>query len=172
MRHLKNFVALDVETTGLDANGRDRIIEIGAVLYQDGCETATFQTLINPKIRLPPAITRLTGIQSQDLTTAPLEQEVIPRFVQFLARHPLVAHNASFDLRFLGRACRRHGMNTLTNLTICTLKEARRLLPNRPSYRLVDLTQGLATPTNAQAHRALYDARLAATLYQALKMRL
>ena len=65
---LDSFIAIDVETTGLDYN-KDKIIEISAVKYKNGKENSTFSELVNPKIKISPFITNLTGISNSMITS-------------------------------------------------------------------------------------------------------
>lgn len=60
------LVALDLETTGLDPF-QDAIIEVGVVRMQNGKITAEFSTFVDPGIPIPPHVTHITGIRSQDL---------------------------------------------------------------------------------------------------------
>ena len=102
-------VALDLETTGLDAE-RDAIIEIGCVKLQDGRISDEWSTLVNPGRPLPLGIIQLTGLTDADLTSAPPLALVGPALLRFVGNLPIVGHNIGFDLGFLAqfdlfRAC-------------------------------------------------------------------
>ena len=58
---MKEYVSVDVETTGL-APKQDKIIEIGAVRVRDGQIVGSFTCFVNPGRILPAHITELTGI--------------------------------------------------------------------------------------------------------------
>jgi DNA polymerase-3 subunit alpha (Gram-positive type) len=95
----KIFVAFDIETTGLSPN-LDRIIELGAVKYQDGKVVETFNELISPGIPLPPESIEVHGITEDMLEGMPPVEEVLPHFLKFVGDGILVAHNAKFDTGF------------------------------------------------------------------------
>lgn len=170
------LVALDLETTGLDASA-DVIIEIGAVRLRDGQIVDEYTTLINPDRPLPDYITFLTGITDQDFQerpatathparpAAPRIIEVIPAVRAFVGHAPIIGHNISFDLAFLQRL----GLFQ-TNLALDTLDLAPVLLPRAPRYNLSALCQFVNIQLD-EAHRALEDARAAALLYWALWQR-
>ncbi len=170
------LIALDLETTGLDA-GADAIIEIGAVRLIDGQVVDEYATLINPDRPLPDYITFLTGITDQDFQArpstatqparppAPRIIEVIPAIRAFVGSAPIIGHNIAFDLAFLQRL----GLFQ-SNLSLDTLDLAPVLLPRAPRYNLSSLCQ-FANIQLDEAHRALEDARAAGLLYWALWQR-
>ncbi len=149
---MDSIVALDIETTGLDAD-KDAIIEIGAVKFKDHRIEDEFQTLIHPGRRIPPFITNLTGISDQMVLQAPAIQDVLPSLAEFVGRAPVLGQNVRFDLGFL----RRQGV-LRTNPMLDTYDMAGVLLPGAGRYNLSALTQILGVLTPA-THRALDDAR-------------
>jgi ATP-dependent DNA helicase DinG len=152
------LVAIDLETTGLDP-AQDAIIEIGAVRMVDGEVVEEFSTLVNPNRPIPPLVTQLTGIQTEDVAGAPQIQAVLPRLRAFAGNLPWMAHNISFDAAFLNR----QGLMQ-NNLKIDTYELASVLLPKADRYNLTALTQLIGFKIES-AHRALYDARASAYLY-------
>ena len=162
------FVALDLETTGLDARS-DAIIEVGAVRFAYDCHAAPFcyrvvdrfVTFINPQRPIPLRITQLTGIRDSDVADAPTIDRVIPELLAFVSVdvEAVVAHNASFDFGFLQAA----GVN-FHRPTQDTFELASILLPGMASYSLGELTRALEIPL-PEAHRALDDAEAAAQLF-------
>ena len=92
----RSYVAIDIETTGLDAK-QDKIIEIGAVKVIDGEETERFSTFVNPRRDLPERIVQLTGIQASMLEDAPDIEDVIKDAVEFAGDLPLLGHRILFD---------------------------------------------------------------------------
>ena len=94
------FVAIDVETTGLEA-GTDEIIEVAAVKFTGDTVLETFQKLIKPRHSLPLKIARLTNISDEMLADAPRFSEVAPELVRFVKSYPLVGHSVGFDLKML-----------------------------------------------------------------------
>ena len=99
------FIALDLETTGLDA-ARDSIIEVGAVRFCGSSIVASFTTLVNPQRPIPRQITELTGIRNADVAGAPTIDRVVPELLAFAGSDTaaVIAHNATFDLGFLRAA--------------------------------------------------------------------
>ena len=159
----RSFVALDVETTGLRP-ARHRIIEIGAVRYEDGCSVERFSVLVNPHRRLPVYIVRLTGIRDEDLLTAPSFVDVAAAFRVFLGENTVIGYNVGFDLDFLNAELRRIGQGPLPNPALDVLPLARALLTANGRYDLDAICRsiGLARGTR---HRALPDAEATAVLY-------
>ncbi len=79
-----NYVAFDIETTGLNPK-YDKIIEIGAVRVRDGEPADTFSTFINPGKSLPERIVELTGIHDEDVAGAPYIDALLSRFCRLWA---------------------------------------------------------------------------------------
>ncbi len=156
------FVVTDTETTGSRA-GDDRVIEIGAVKVQGGNITETFQQLINPGRHIPRRITQLTGISTGMVFDQPTADEVMPRFMDFLADGVLVAHNLPFDQRFIEVELEIAGLEGLRNPSLDTLRLARRLYSALPSKGLSKLTRYFDIEVNGR-HRALGDAEATAKL--------
>jgi len=163
-----SFVVVDLETTGLSATATG-IIEIGAARVQSGRIVETFEELVNPGTRLPPFITRLTGIDDGMLKAAPPIDVVWPRFRAFLGMDVIVAHNASFDLGFLNAAATALDGGVLPQPHLCTLKLARRLLPQLRRRGLDALAAHFGIP-QVDRHRALGDVRITVeVLFQLLE---
>ena len=146
------YVAVDLETTGLDAN-LDTIIEVGAVKFQGPEVLGTFQTLVNPYRDLPPFIKKLTGIVQADVDRAPPFAAIAAELEQFIGTYPVVGHNVSFDLGFL----RKQG-TALANDSLDTWELASILLPSNRDYSLAGLTREMVVE-NSRPHRALADAQ-------------
>lgn len=161
------YVALDLETTGLNAD-RDQITEIGAVRFQGDRILDRFVTFVNPQRSIPLRIQQITGITDADVANAPTIDQVIPELLSFatLGVHALVAHNAGFDLGFLRSA----GLQ-LHRPALDTFELASILLPGRASYSLGELCKFANIPL-ADAHRALDDATATAQLFMVLQERL
>jgi ATP-dependent DNA helicase DinG len=155
------YVALDLETTGLDPQ-RDSILEIGAVKFRGDEVLDKFASLVNPGRAVPPKITELTGITSEMAQDAPSLWSVLPRVSAFVRDLPVVGHNVAFDLGFL----RRHQV-LASNDALDTFELAGILMPHAERYSLGKLTESLGV-SEPQDHRALGDALLAHQLF--LKM--
>ena len=162
------FVVLDLETTG-GSPARDRITEVGAVRLRGGEVLGTFHTLVNPEVPIPPLISALTGITDTMVAGAEPIEVVLPCLLEFLGGAVLVAHNASFDRRFVQANLERHGYQRLANRVVCTARLARKLLPRDevPNVRLATLAAYLGA-TVTPCHRALTDARATVEVFHGL----
>lgn len=159
------MVIFDFETTGLDSH-RDRIIEIGAIKYENGRRVADFSTLIQPGMPLTETITKITGITSAMLEGQPTIDAILPDFLAFIDRSVLVAHNADFDMAFLKSACLRQGYQ-IEWPCFCTLKLSRQLLPDLESKNLDTLAQHFGL-TFSSRHRSIGDCEVTGGVLQAL----
>lgn len=156
-------VVLDFETSGMSPDQGDRAIEIGAVLIQHGKISDRFQSLINPGIRINSQIEMHTGISNQMLQEAPAASEVMHDFSDFIADYPLVAHNATFDQRFLAAELQRIEKRSIQEFC-CSLLLARRLYPAAPNHKLETLIRYKNLPAGT-FHRAQADAEMTANLW-------
>ena len=166
-RRADTVIVLDFETTGLSPNGGDRAIEIGAVRIEKGKVRERYQSLMNPGKRVPPFIEEYTGITNAMLKTAPPCKTVMAEFADFVEDFDMVAHNASFDSRFLMAECHRIKRKPSGEFA-CSMLTARRLYPDAPNHKLGTLVSYHRLPTDGTFHRALADAEMAAHLW--LKM--
>ncbi len=159
------LVIFDFETTGLDSL-RDRIIEFGAIKYQNGRKVDEFSTLINPDVPLSDAASRITGITADMLIDQPAIEEIMPSFLQFIDKSILIAHNAEFDMSFLKAACQRLGYQ-IEWPCFCTLKLSRALLPDLESKNLDFLAKHFGL-TFAARHRSIGDCEVTGGVLDAL----
>jgi DNA polymerase III subunit epsilon len=156
-----------VETTGLRP-GRAALCEIGAVRVEGLAEMGEFQTLVDPRAPLPPAIGALTGLRDSDLRGAPSSGAAVRRFLAFAGDAVLVAHNARFDVAFLGREVERLTGRRLAGPVVDTVALARRLLAGRVRrVGLSSLAHFFGTSVHP-CHRALPDAQATAEVLVAL----
>lgn len=164
-----NFTAvvIDFETTGLSPGYGDRTIEVGAVLVEGNRIVDRFQSLMNPERRVSSFIEEYTGITNAMLATAPVIGEVMAQLRVFIGQHPLVAHNASFDARFLDAEFARID-HSRGNQFACSMLAARRLYPEAPNHRLETLVRYKRLKTDGVHHRALADAEMTARLWLAM----
>ena len=159
---MRSFVALDLETTGLDARQHE-IIEIAAVRFEGGRIVARWAELIKPRQPIPAHITRITGIDNGMVANAPRIHQVVDALQAFVGDSLLVGHNLhKFDLPFLHMQglFRRHPIAD-------TLRAAEVLLPRAPDFSLGTLAHYLHLP-QTPAHRALQDAETTGWLFLAL----
>ncbi|MGF1764377.1 3'-5' exonuclease [Aliivibrio kagoshimensis] len=159
-----NVIVLDFETTGLSPNQGDRAIEIGAVKLEDGIVVDRFQELMNPGFRISGFIQGYTGISNQMLQTAAPCDEVMDRFADFICHHNLVAHNASFDQRFLDAELNQIGRD-YSGTFACSMLIARRLFQDAPNHKLGGLVEYKNIDNDGVFHRALADTEMTAKLW-------
>jgi len=158
------YVAVDLETTGLDAE-RDAILEIGAVKFRGDHVLEEFHTLVNPGRKIPLKIVKLTGISQEEADAAPTLFSQLPRLARFVGDLPVVGHNISFDLAFL----QRHHV-LVNNAGLDTWELSQLLVPHADRYSLGKLAEELGITLSA-THRALDDARVTHSLLDALFQR-
>jgi DNA polymerase-3 subunit epsilon len=156
-----SFAVVDVETTGAMAMAGDRITEVAVTVVREGRVTDSFETLVNPERPIPAHITRLTNITSAMVQNAPTFREVAPRVVEAISGHVFTAHNATFDWRFISAELSRAEGCELAGRKLCTVKLARKLLPQlqRRSLDYLALHYGVEIRNR---HRAGGDAHATA----------
>lgn len=153
----ERFVVVDVETTGGSPGGGHRVTEVAAVCVEGGEIRETFASLVNPERRIPSMITSLTGITDSMVRGAPRFREVADRVVPLLEGRIFVAHNAPFDWRFMCAEIERATGMLPAGRQLCTVKLARKLLPQLPSRSLDGLAEYFGLEIESR-HRALDDA--------------
>jgi DNA polymerase-3 subunit epsilon len=131
-----SFAVVDVETTGSRPDGGDRITEIAVVTVRDGRIAGVFETLVNPERSIPAFITRLTNISWEMVCDKAPFRDVCDDVLRALEGHVFVAHNAAFDWRFVSAEVARARGRELTGRRLCTVRLARRLLPQLRSRSL------------------------------------
>ncbi|MBN1758842.1 MAG: 3'-5' exonuclease, partial [Chitinispirillaceae bacterium] len=154
---IPDFVAIDVETTGLNFK-TDRIIEIGAVKFRQGKPAEDFSTFINPGIPIPPTITDLTGITDTDIADAPGFPDIEEKLLEFIGANPLCGHQIEFDSSFLREEYKRLGKPAPGNPQLDTALLSRILLDPAGRFSLKYVC-GVLGVTLDNAHRALHDAK-------------
>lgn len=159
-------VVVDVETTGFSVQGGGRVIEIGAVAIEGGRIVAELGTLIDTGAEISHGAYRVHGISAAMLRGKPAPEDVWSSFREFVGDADLVAHNSPFDSSFV-----RHELSLLGrgihNRWHCTVRLARRHLPQLPNHRLETVARHLfgEIPPDCRLHRALDDARLTARVW-------
>lgn len=155
---LDEFVALDVETTGLKPS-RQRVIEVALVRFRNGQVERSYETLVNPGRSIPEFITRLTTIRNEDVADAPAFGDVADEMLEFLGDSLIVGHNVAFDIGFMNAELGRVDREELVNERLDTMGMAVRFLRSvrKPSLDRVADAVGLSP---RKIHRAGGDARL------------
>jgi DNA polymerase III epsilon subunit family exonuclease len=134
------FVALDLETTGLTP-GKDEIVEIAGVRFNQNKVLGEFNELIKPLNPISAEASNINGILNSDLVNARSISEVFPEFLNFIQSSVLVIHNAKFDLSFLIHQGNIQKLNIPLLPVFCTLQMTRKLFPAFKKYNLVALRE-------------------------------
>ena len=156
----KRFIAFDTETTGLDTTW-NRIIEVGAVLFENGEPVRSYGSLIHSTDYVPYEARMVNHISNEMVRSAPLPEKVYPELMEFLGDALrgdtiLVGHNATFDMKFLAAELRRMGESAdIIYADTCAI--SRRVLPKLNSHSQ-DVVAWKLGVNNRQAHRAESDA--------------
>jgi len=159
-----SYVVVDVETTGGSSFGPDRITEIAAVIIEHGEISRVYETLVNPQRPIPPMVTRLTNITWDMVRHMPTFREIVPQVADAIRGHVFVAHNAGFDWRFVTTEIARATGERMEGRRLCTVKMARRLLPQLHRRSLDYLARHYNVEITAR-HRAGGDAVATARVF-------
>jgi DNA polymerase-3 subunit epsilon len=151
------LVFVDIETNGLNFV-RGRVIEVAAIRVEHNQIVHEFSSLIDPETELPPFITSLTGITSEDLRDAPPFHQIADDLHEVLQDAIFVAHNVRFDYSFLKQEFKRVGKPFLPK-QLCTVKLSRALYPEEKSHKLASLIARHGF-SYTNRHRAYDDAAI------------
>jgi len=165
---MRKIVVIDFETTGLSPGLGDRATEVAAVIIEDNKIIDRFQSLMYAGVTIPIYIQQLTGISNAMIRKAPPCQNVMRELADFIGDIPLVAHNASFDTRFLDAEWSRIHYKRRQPFA-CSMLLSRRIYPHFPDHKLGTLVRYLKLPTTGEYHRALADAEMTASLLIKIK---
>ena len=161
---MKSFVAIDLETTGLDFE-KDEIIEVALVRFENGVQGESVDYLVKPtNATLRPFIESLTGISNADIEAAEPFAAVAQKIYAFIGDLPIVAHNAMFDSKFLKQTFAKVGISFDDHPVWDSLTVSRIAYQNVPNHRLDTLVQELGIE-RSRAHRALPDAEACGHLF-------
>lgn len=156
------FVIVDTETTGLRP-GSHRVIEVAGVRIRGGEVLGSYQSLLNPGVRIPNFIVQFTGISQDMVAMAPKSHEALPDFLQFVEGAIVVGHNVGFDIGFLAYEAQLLGQSFPID-GLDTIPLARRFLPALRRFKLDNVADHLKIPTSNR-HRALGDAKVTAAVF-------
>lgn len=152
-----SYVVVDTETTGGSHGYGDRITEFAAVVVRNGEIVEVFETLVNPQRPIPPFVSRLTNITWDMVKNAPTFDRIAPDVMRVLEGNVFVAHNATFDWRFVTAEVTRSTGRHLRGRRLCTVKMARKVLPQL-SRRSLDNVANYYGVEIRNRHRAGGDA--------------
>ncbi len=162
-------IFLDTETTGLNAEGGDRIVEIGCVEMVGRRLTGDNRHYyLNPQRPSHPDALRVHGLSEEFLADKPRFEAVADELMDYLAGAEIVIHNAAFDIGFLNeelKRCARPGVAGQVAQITDSLLMAREMFPGK-SNSLDALCKRLEVDnSNRTLHGALLDAGLLAEVY-------
>lgn len=160
-------IVFDTETTGFNAEGDDRIVEIGALEVVNLIPTGrTYHQYINPEREVPEGAAAVHGLTYERLKTEPVYAEIVEAFTDFIGDADLVAHNAEFDMRFINAEYKRLGMPPIPmSRAIDTLKTARKKFPGANNTLDALCRRFNVDSSERVLHGALLDAELLAEVY-------
>jgi len=163
---LNDYVVLDLETTGLNAFG-DKIVEIAIVTVKDGEIIDEFSSLVNPECSIPTAATDIHGIISEDVIDAPKYVDIAPIVYKIINNHPIIAHNAAFDISFIKELFRSQDIYIELS-SLDTLSLSKHVIKDCKNHKLETLATYYGINLG-NSHRALDDARTTMQLFERLK---
>lgn len=160
-------IVLDTETTGLDPDTGDRLVEIGAVELNRHVPTGnTYHQYINPERDVPQGAVDVHGLTSDFLRDKPLFREIYGDFLDFIGDAKLVIHNASFDMKFLNAELKWLGKPAIPfDRAIDTLEIARRKFPGSPASLDALCRRFNIDNSSRTLHGALLDSEILAEVY-------
>lgn len=171
-------VFLDTETTGLRIDAGDRVVEIGAVAYEDRQripekEGGVFHRYLNPERGMPEEAKAVHGLSKKFLEDKPLFAEVVEEFIAFIKDSEVIMHNAPFDESFLDTELKRAGKPPLRELTtdvLCSLRWARENKPGLGGHSLNALCRHYGINLSKRDyHSAIVDAQLLGDVYYRMR---
>ena len=174
MALIKGFddaVVVDVETTGLDPQN-DRIVSVALIRSSfeslrdnpNGLHGETMDALVNPQRRIPKQASRIHGITDEDMSDKGPFSDIAQELRNFIGDLPIIAHNLSFDKRFLNAEFKRAGVKTLArNRSYCTMRRYREFNHGtRRGSSLDDVVETMGLDERqGNIHEAVEDANLA-----------
>ncbi len=163
-------IILDTETTGLSPKDGHRVIEIGALEVVNRLPTGrTYHQYLNPEREIEATAIRVHGITNDKVAGMPIFADVADDFLKFISDSPIVAHNASFDIRFLNHELTEFAnKDELNNEIIDTLVIARQKFPGAQASLDALCRRFEVDLSGRELHGALLDAQLLAAVYMEL----
>lgn len=165
---MRKKIILDIETTGLNFNKGDKIIEICCLEIKNRIITNNiFHEYINPVVEVSNEAYKIHGIDNKFLSRKPLFKNISSKFIKFIYNSNIIIHNAKFDVGFLNSELNRIGLKNISYYCFKitdTLKIAKKLFPNK-SNSLNSLCSRFNIILNRKKHNALKDCKLLAKIY-------
>lgn len=164
------YCVLDIETTGLSFRN-DKITELAVIKYKNGKIIDQFETFVNPEMKIPENIIKITGITDEMVKDAPKKEEVIKDFLNFIGTDSiLVAHNADFDIGFIKYIVEKMGLE-MNHTYIDTLILAKMLYTELSKFKQSYIAKHLNIKVEV-AHRALDDVKTLTKIFKKMILKL
>lgn len=160
----KEFIVVDLETTGLDPYKGCEIIEIGVTEIKDNNIGRNYSRLIKPNGIIPKFISDITNISNEMVVNEKSLEEVLPKFREYVGEKTIIAHNAKFDLKFLNFYLDKMGLETIEN-HICTLELLKKNKEYKGKNKKLETACEYYNIENKNAHRADSDTLATAKLF-------
>ena len=160
----KDYVVVDLETTGLDPYKGCEIIEIGVTEINNNKIGRNYSRLIKPNGIIPSLITDITNITNEMVENEKSLEEVLPKFRQYIGDKTIIAHNAKFDLKFLNYYLNKMGLEPINNY-ICTLELLKQNKEYKGKNKKLETACEYYNIENKNAHRADSDTLATAKLF-------
>ena len=161
-------IVLDTETTGMDPDEGDKLVEIGCVELENHMPTGrTYHQYINPEREVPAEAVAVHGLTYDRLKKEPTFGEVVGDFLDFIGNDAkLVIHNAAFDMKFINAEIKTYGFASIDpKRVIDTLDMARKKFPGSPANLDALCRRYNIDNTSRTLHGALLDSELLAEVY-------
>ena len=161
-------IVFDTETTGMDPADGDKLVEIGCIELENHMPTGrTYHQYINPEREVPAEAVAVHGLTQDKLKNEPTFGEIVGDFIDFIGTDAkLIAHNASFDVKFINAEFKTYGFPALDPKRIIdTLAIARKKFPGSPASLDALCRRFNIDNTSRTLHGALLDSELLAEVY-------
>lgn len=163
-------IILDTETTGLDLQSGNRIIEIGCIELIDRKFTGNeFHTFLNPERPIEPGAFKVHGVSLDSLSDKPVFKDIHEDFLAFIKDAEILIHNADFDVSFLNNEFKLSNIQTtidehVSNI-VDTLSLARQLHPGQRNSLDVLTDRYNIEGYDRSYHGALLDSKILGEVY-------
>ena len=160
-------LVLDTETTGLDYENGDRIVEIGIVELENHIQTGNnFHYYLNPERDSDPKALQIHGLTREFLSDKPKFSEIADEFIKFLSNSKIIIHNAAFDIGFINSELKKCNILEIDNsLVIDTLILAKKKFVGQTVSLDALCRRFNIDISNRDIHGALKDAKLLSLVY-------
>jgi DNA polymerase-3 subunit epsilon len=170
MRYFEEeYVVVDLETTGLSPFNGNEIIEIGVTEIKGDNVGNNYSRFVKPKNPIPGLITNLTNITDEMVKDAPLIEEVLPKFREYIGDKTIIAHNAKFDIGFLNYYLEKLNL-PLIDKYVCTMEMLKRNKEYKGRNNKLQTACDYYGILNENAHRADSDTLATAKLFMKIRL--